>query len=283
VPTAIYLGIDVGAVTTKVVAVGGDGALLARSYLRNCGRVADSLQRALAEVRAAVPEGSEVVGLGTTGSGRALAADLLGADVVKNEITAHTLGTLHLVPDVQTIIEIGGQDSKLIILRDGLLADFAANTVCAAGTGSFLDHQAQRLGVPLEELGEMARRSQAPAAIPGRCTVFVESDMIQLQQAGTPVADIAAGLCGAIVRNFLSGLGRRLEIVPPVVFQGGVAGNVGVRDAFERALGVEVTVPPHHEVIAALGVALLTSQQMATARRHSRFRGWPAQPAKATE
>lgn len=272
--TAVFLGIDVGAVTTKVVAVAPDRTILARAYLRSHGRVADSLKHALAEVRAGLPAQIDVLATGTTGSGRHIAAELVGADIVKNEITAHTLGASLVVPDAQTILEIGGQDSKIIILRDGVLADFATNTVCAAGTGSFLDHQAERLGVRVEDFGELARRSSSPAQITGRCTVFAETDMIHLQQAGAPIEDIAAGLCEAIVRNFLSGLARRLPLRPPVVFQGGVAGNVGVRDAFERAIGLEVFVPPHHEVIAGLGAAVLAAEQAQQGRRESLFRGW---------
>jgi len=269
--TAVFVGVDVGAVTTKVVAVDAGGELLAFSYLRNHGQIANSLSRALAEVRGALPRQIEVLGAAVTGSGRASAADLIGADVVKNEITAHALGTLDVLPDVQTIIEIGGQDSKLIILREAMAVDFAVNTACAAGTGSFLDHQAERLGVRVEEFGYLARKSQSPADIPGRCTVFAETDMIHLQQLGTPVEDIAAGLCNAIVRNFLTSIARRMEIRPPVAFQGGVAGNVGVKDAFERALGMPIVVPSHHEVIGAIGAAILAREWLEENGKPSRF------------
>lgn len=270
----VFVGIDVGAVTTKVVAIHAAGKLLAFSYVRNHGRVADSLERALGEVRETLPPQIQVLGAAATGSGRASAVDLVGADVVKNEITAQALGALDVLPDVQTIIEIGGQDSKIIILREATAVDFAVNTACAAGTGSFLDHQAERLGVGVEEFGYLARKSQSPADIPGRCTVFAETDMIHLQQLGTPVEDIAAGLCNAIVRNFLTSVVRRMEIRPPVAFQGGVAGNVGVKDAFERALGMPIIVPPHHEVIGAIGAAILAREWREDSGEPSRFHGW---------
>ncbi len=272
--TPVFVGIDVGAVTTKVVAADIGGKLLAFSYVRNHGQVADSLSRALAEVREALPQQLEVLAAATTGSGRVSAADLVGADVVKNEITAQALGALDVLPDVQTIIEIGGQDSKIIILREGMVVDFATNTVCAAGTGSFLDHQAQRLGVRVEEFGDLALKSASPADIPGRCTVFAETDMIHLQQVGTPVEDIAAGLCNAIVRNFLTGVARRMQIRPPVAFQGGVAGNTGVKDAFERALGLQIVVPPYHEVIGAVGAAILAREWAQETGKPSCFHRW---------
>ena len=159
--------------------------------------------------------------MGATGSGRELAGVVLGADMVKNEITAHATAALSYDSNVSTILEIGGQDSKLIILRDGVVVDFAMNTVCAAGTGSFLDQQAHRLGIPIDEFGQVALRSTSPVRIAGRCTVFAESDMVHKQQLGVDIADIVAGLCQAMVRNFLSSLAKGKELLPTVFFQGG--------------------------------------------------------------
>jgi len=192
--------------------------------------------------------------------------------VVKNEITAHAVAALHFVPDVRTVIDIGGQDSKLILLRDGVVVDFAMNSVCAAGTGSFLEQQAYRLGIPVEELGRRALRSSNPVRIAGRCTVFAESDMIHKQQMGFPVDDILYGLCQALVRNYLNNLALGKTIEPPVVFQGGVAANAGVVRAFREALGTEILVPPHHEVMGALGAALLAREW--SDGRPSQFRGF---------
>jgi predicted CoA-substrate-specific enzyme activase len=139
-----------------------------------------------------------------------------------------------LFPDVQTVVEIGGQDSKIIILRDGIVTDFAMNTVCAAGTGSFLDHQAERLNIPIEEFGNIALKSKSPVRIAGRCSVFAESDMIHKQQMGHPTSDIVAGLCDALVRNYLNNVGKGKDIMSPVLFQGGVAANAGIKAALER-------------------------------------------------
>jgi len=192
---------------------------------------------------------------------------LVGADLVKNEITAHAIACLNLVPKVQTIIEIGGQDSKLIIIRDGIVNDFAMNTVCAAGTGSFLDQQAARLDLEIGELGELAAHGKTPVRIAGRCAVFAESDMIHKQQMGHKMEDILAGLCRSLVRNFLSNLAKGKEIKPPVIFQGGVAANRGIRLAFEEILGFPLIIPEHYEVMGALGIALLTRDEMSFSKK----------------
>jgi len=183
-----------------------------------------------------------------------------GADTIKNEITAHAVGALHFVPDVQTIVEIGGQDSKIIILRDGVVTDFGMNTVCAAGTGSFLDHQALRLNISIEEFGPLALQSKTPVRIAGRCTVFAESDMVHKQQVGHSKEDILYGLCDALVRNYLNNVALGKETLPPVVFQGGVAFNMGIRRVLEEVLKTPIIVPPHHECMGAIGAALLAKE-----------------------
>jgi predicted CoA-substrate-specific enzyme activase len=214
-----------------------------------------------------------ISGVGTTGSGRYLAGILIGADVIKNEITAHAVAALHYEPKTHTIIEIGGQDSKSIILRNGIVIDFAMNTVCAAGTGSFLDQQAYRLGIPIESFGEYALKARKPVKIASRCTVFAESDMIHKQQMGHSVEDIIAGLCEALVRNYLNNLVKSQELRPPILFQGGVAANVGMQTAFERVLDNGLTVPPDYEVMGAIGAALLAKEVVASTGQ-TRFRGF---------
>src|SRR5659263_191254 len=187
--------------------------------------------------------GIDVGSVGTTGSARHLTGIIVGADVVKNEITAHAVAASQVVPDVNTVLEIGGQDSKLIILRDGVVTDFAMNSVCAAGTGSFLDHQSARVAIPIEDFGNYAVRSESPAHIAGRCSVFAESDMIHKQQVGVAVEDIIYGLYHALVRNYLNNLSKGKELLAPMVFQGGVAANAGMKRAFEDALSMEIVIP----------------------------------------
>jgi len=270
VPSKVFLGLDVGSVSTKVVAIDALGQVLASSYLPTQGQPIAAIQSALREIARALPPGVPVAGVATTGSGRVMASALVGADVVKNEITAHATATLRVLPSVRTIIEIGGQDSKIILLNHGVVTDFAMNTVCAAGTGSFLDRQAHRLGVPITALGELALQATSPTRIAGRCAVFAESDMIHKQQTGHSLSDIVAGLCEALVRNYLSNVAKGKTIVGPVSFQGGVAANVGILRAFESALALPVIVPEHYDVMGALGVAYL-AQPIAG---QTRFRGF---------
>jgi predicted CoA-substrate-specific enzyme activase len=169
-------------------------------------------------------------------------------------------------------LEIGGQDSKIIILRQGVVADFAMNTVCAAGTGSFLDQQAARLNIPIEEFGPRSLQAKTPLRIAGRCSVFAESDMIHKQQMGHNLPDILAGLCEALVRNYLNNVGKGKEILGPVVFQGGVAANVGIKVAFEKALGLEVIIPQYYNVMGAVGAAILAQEAIAKGKATS-FKG----------
>ncbi len=251
----VYLGIDVGSISTNLALVTETGEVGDTLYLRTDGNPIAAVQQGLTQIKR-----EEVIGVGTTGSARRLAGLVAGADVVKTEIIAHAVASQHLVPDVHTIFEIGGQDSKLIILRNGVVVDFAMNTICAAGCGAFLDHQANRLKVPIEEFGCLALSSGSPVNIAGRCTVFAESDMIHKQQMGHPREDIINGLCRAIVRNYLNNVGKGKEIEPPMMFQGGVAANAGVRRAFEEELGCEIAVPEHHAVMGAIGAALLARE-----------------------
>ncbi|GBF23312.1 coA-substrate-specific enzyme activase [Candidatus Gastranaerophilus sp. (ex Termes propinquus)] len=270
----IYLGIDVGSVTTKLAAVDEKGNFVESYMLRTSGKPTAAIQNGMKELFTKLGDRHNVLSLGTTGSGRNLAGALLGADVIKNEITAHAVAASVIVPDVQTILEIGGQDSKIIILRDGIVTDFAMNTVCAAGTGSFLDQQAGRLNVKIEDFGPVALNSTSPARIAGRCGVFAESDLIHKQQLGYPIEDLLYGLCQALVRNYLSNLALGKEILPTVTFQGGVATNSGMVKAFEEALGTKVVVPPNHQTMGAIGAALLAMENHQYTGAPTKFKGW---------
>jgi predicted CoA-substrate-specific enzyme activase len=256
-----YLGIDVGAVTTKLAVLDETDNLIASLYLPTGGEPVAAVQRGLKQIAAQLPGDTKISGVATTGSARYLAGAIVGADLVKNEITCQAVAAVHYYPDVQTVIEIGGQDSKIIVIRDGMVTDFGLNTVCAAGTGSFLDHQAARLKMSIEEFSRRALLGKGSVRISGRCTVFAESDMVHKQQTGHRVDDIIYGLCRALVRNYLSDVGSGKDIRPPVVFQGGVAFNVGIVRAFRDEIKMEIIVPPAHEVMGAIGAALLVHEQ----------------------
>lgn len=268
-----YLGVDVGSVSTNVVALNPRGEVLTSVYLRTMGQPIKAVQEGVRQVGAMLDKDIVIRGAGSTGSARYLTGVVIGADLVKNEITSHAVAASHIVPGVRTVLEIGGQDSKLILLRDGIVTDFAMNTVCAAGTGSFLDHQSARLGVPVEEFGDLALKAKEGAQIAGRCSVFAESDMIHKQQVGYPIDEIVLGLCRSLVRNYLNNLAKGKKLEPPIVFQGGVAANIGMKRAFEDAIGAEVNIPSYHDVMGAIGVALLTMDE-APYMEKSNFRGF---------
>jgi predicted CoA-substrate-specific enzyme activase len=269
-----YLGIDVGSVTTKLALLDEEDNLIYSNYCRTEGRPIIVVQQELRRLLDFFNGGLEILAVGTTGSGRILTAAIVGADVVKNEITAHAVAASSIAPDVRTILEIGGQDSKLIIMRDGIVTDFAMNTVCAAGTGAFLDQQASRLRINIEDFGHLALQSATPVRIAGRCTVFAESDMIHKQQMGHSIPDILGGLCEAMARNYLNNLGLGKEILAPVIFQGGVAANQGMVRAFEQELKTEIIVPVHFGVMGAIGAALLAHEQITYNGTTTRFKGF---------
>ncbi|MBZ2175297.1 acyl-CoA dehydratase activase [Schnuerera sp. xch1] len=256
-----YMGVDVGSVSTNIVLMDKNNNIHYKKYLRTQGKPIEVLKKGIGEIEEEFGE-VEILGVGCTGSGRYLASIIVGADIVKNEITAHAVAGLNFLPDVRTIIEIGGQDSKIIILRDGIVVDFAMNTVCAAGTGSFLDRQAIRLGIDINDFGELALKSKNSVRIAGRCAVFAESDMIHKQQLGHNQSDIARGLCDALVRNYLNNVGKGKEILGPILFQGGVAANAGIKRAFIEVLGEDIYVPDNYDVMGAIGAAMLAEKEV---------------------
>jgi len=267
----VFLGIDVGSVSTNVVLIDRQGQLVAKRYLPTSGRPIEAVRRGLEEIYLEVGDGVEVCGCGTTGSGRYLIGDLVGADLVRNEITAQATAAIAIDPSVDTIFEIGGQDSKYISIVGGAVRDFEMNKACAAGTGAFLEEQAERLGLRIEEFAGCAFASQHPVALGDRCTVFMESDLLAHQHTGASKEDLVAGLAYSIVQNYLNRVvGDRL-IGKRVFFQGGTAFNRAVVAAFNRVLGRSVVVPPHHEVTGAIGVALLARDQ---AKGPSKFKGF---------
>ena len=268
-----YLGIDVGSVSTNFAVIDKAGKIIESLYLRTKGQPIQVVKEGVKKLGEGLSAEVNICAVGTTGSARYLTAAVVGADCVKNEITAHAVAAQHVVPNVRTVLEIGGQDSKIIVLQNGIVSDFAMNTVCAAGTGSFLDHQAERLGIPIEEFGNIALKSQNPVRIAGRCSVFAESDMIHKQQLGYKIEDILRGLCDALVRNYLNNVAKGKIIAEPFVFQGGVAANLGIREAFKKELGVDVIVPEYFSVMGAIGAALLAKEEVEKTGK-TNFRGY---------
>lgn len=259
--SSAFMGVDIGSISTKAVVLDASNQILAQDYLWTEGNPIQAVKRLILSIEHQLPPDVKIVSVGTTGSARELIGTILGASVIKNEITAHAIGTLAFHPDVHTIFEIGGQDSKIIILDHSVVTDYAMNTLCAAGTGSFLSSQARRLNIPVEEFGQYALRSTNPTKIAGRCTVFAESDLVHKAQMGYPTEDIIAGLCNSIVLNYLNNVGKGKHIVPPIVFQGGVSKNIGVVKAFEHITHHEIIVDPLGHLMGAIGVAILARKQ----------------------
>ncbi len=253
-----YLGIDVGSISTKGVILDDEKNILSSAYIWTEGDPIGSVKKLVGLLEEQFDkENFKVVATGTTGSARRLAGTVTGATMVKNEITAHAVGTTSYYPEVRTILEIGGQDSKIILVENGVAVDYAMNTLCAAGTGAFLTTQARRLGMEVEDMGEIALKSKHPTQIAARCTVFAESDLVHKIQMGHSKEDIVAGLCQAVAANYMNNVGKGKRIVTPVVFQGGVSKNVGVVAAFEKLLNCEVKVDENGHLMGAIGAALL--------------------------
>lgn len=256
-----YLGIDIGSISTKGVIIDKNNKILASTYLWTKGNPLQAVKNVLKNLKEYLPANYKIVGVGTTGSARKLIGTILGANIIKNEITAHAIGTLSKYPDIRTIIEIGGQDSKIILLKDKVVTDYAMNTLCAAGTGSFLSSQAKRLDIPVEDFGKIALRSKNPTPIAARCTVFAESDLVHKAQMGHKKEDIVAGLCKSVALNYLNNVGKGKHIIAPIIFQGGVSKNIGVVDAFEKILNEKIITDENGHLMGALGVAILSKKE----------------------
>lgn len=255
-----FLGIDIGSISTKGVIIDNNNKIITSLYSWTEGNPVIAVKKLIEVLKNELPEGYVIKGIGTTGSARKLIGLLLDANVVKNEITAHAVGTISLHPEVKTILEIGGQDSKIIIINDKIITDYAMNTLCAAGTGSFLSSQAKRLGIDIKDFGSIALKSKKPVKIAARCTVFAESDLIHKAQAGYNKEDIIAGLCRSIVINYLNNVAKGKKIKEPIIFQGGVSKNAGVLKYFKEILKTDVIVDENGHLMGALGVAILASK-----------------------
>ena len=256
-----YLGVDIGSISTKGVVIDDDKNIISSEYIWTEGDPVKAVKKLVRLLKEKMPDNYKVTSVGTTGSARKLIGSMLNASVVKNEITAHAVGTISIHPDVRTILEIGGQDSKIIIIKNKIIEDYAMNTLCAAGTGSFLSSQAKRLNIDIEDFGDISLTSNNPAKIAARCTVFAESDLVHKAQMGYKKEDIVSGLCKAVVNNYLNNVGKGKKIEEPVVFQGGVSKNIGVVKAFEKELNKKVIVDENGHLMGAYGVAILAKNK----------------------
>ena len=275
-----FLGIDIGSVSTNLAVIDADCNVLKEIYLRTDARPIEAVSKGLREIERDLGGRIRICGVGTTGSGRELIGELVGADTVNDEITAHKTGAAFidrtiLGLGVDTIFEIGGQDAKFISLEEGIVVDFAMNEACAAGTGSFLEERAKELGIRIEgEFAQVALSSDQPIKLGERCTVFMERDVNSYLQRGAELQKLVAGLAYSVATNYINRVVRGRKIGEVIFFQGGTAYNDAVAAAFSAILGKRIIVPPFNGVMGAVGSALLARDKMLGRGEPSAFRGF---------
>jgi len=255
----MYLGIDIGSVTIKYAVIDSNFEVKEWNYIRTHGEVVKSLKKLLKSIKT-----KEIKGIATTGSGRRFVGNLIGADIWIDEITAHRAAILRMYPQVHTIFEIGGQDSKLIYFSDKSV-NFEMNHVCAAGTGSFLDQQAARLGYSIEKFFKKGLTTEEAHKIASKCTVFAESDMVYAQQSGIPVNKVIRGVHKGMITNYFNQLCRGKQLKGDFLFEGGTSENDLLADELANKLietkliqdKKELLIPkPYNKVIGAIGAAI---------------------------
>ena len=257
----LYMGIDIGSISTKGVIIDEYNNIITSSYLMTSGNPINAVKSVIKNMRDDIDLNKyQVVSVGTTGSARKLIGTMLGAKTIKNEITAHAVGTVNLYPDVRTIFEIGGQDSKITLVNNGVVSDYAMNTLCAAGTGAFISSLAKRLNVNIEDVSDVAFSSKNKVNIAARCTVFAESDLIHKIQAGYKKEDIIAGVCRAVAVNYINNVAKGKKIRGPIVFNGGVSKNKAVVEAFSELVDNDIIVDKNSHLMGAYGIALMARE-----------------------
>ncbi len=249
------IGLDIGSATAKAVLLDNEGKRLAFAVRPTGGRLVQSAEDVKREVLLQTGVSDDCVkAIITTGYGR---------DIIQNktksitEITCHAKGAYVMMPEIRFVIDIGGQDSKAILLEsDGQVGRFEMNDKCAAGTGRFLEVMARTLGIHLDEMGDMAVRSEKSSKISSTCTVFAESEVISLLAQGEEIPSVVSGLCRAIAER-VQALVSRVGVVPPVMMTGGVAKNKGVVNWLSKTLRQELIVPEEPQIIGALGASII--------------------------
>ncbi len=274
-PFTGYLGVDVGSTSTKAVIIDEFGkSIVAKNYLMTAGRPVDAVKEVFRNLLRDIGDKARIAGVGVTGSGRYLVGSFIGADLIKNEITAQTRAAAEIDPEAD-IIEVGGQDSKLVIKRNGVVVDYQMNKACAAGTGSFIDELAEQIGIHVQN-GEFANLAfEAPYTIDlgTRCAAFMGQSVALAQQEGVPLEVITASLANSIAGNYLSKVVETRKLGEKVVLTGAVFYNDAVVSAFRQALqGRTTIVPEHKEVSGAIGAALLAKEEMGG--KSSKFKGF---------
>lgn len=261
-----FLGIDCGSVSIKM-ALMNDGVIASKAYLKNTGLV-----NTIKEGLSMMPK-VKIEGVGVTGSGKEFVKSLVRADYIDSEIISHLVACLKQYPDARTILDIGGEDSKLMLVRDSILTNFQMNKDCGGGTGAMIEAIATRLQVKIEDVGQIALKSNSPANLPGKCGIFCQSAVVSELNKGRAVADILMGVCQALVGNYLAVLAKGKKLLKPIIFQGATAQNAALVKCFEDELESPIFVPDDCSFMGAIGIAQLTRKQMDRNNKSTSFRG----------
>ena len=252
-----YLGIDVGSTSINLVLIDSEKRVEYYSYVKNVGRPLDIVKQEIKKLKDILPCDTVIRSIATTGSGREYIAEQIGADLTINEITAQTTGAVIGKADIDTIFEIGGQDSKYMSVNNGNMTDFEMNKVCAAGTGAFLEEQIAKLGITMKEFLDYALKSESPCELGNRCTVFIKSSITKALSEGRSIEDVCAGLAYAIASNYLERVVNQKPVGDTIAIQGGIAYNQAVVCAFRSLTKKDVVISPYFSVTGALGAAAL--------------------------
>jgi len=260
-----FLGIDCGSSSVKMVILNENRKILKSVYLKNKG-IIETTKEALQKVKGDY----NITSVGCTGSGREFIKIFVGGDVDKTEVLAHSVGALNYIPNAKTICDIGAEDSKIIIIEDGMIYDFAMNTICSAGTGAMLESIATRIGIKIEDVGDVAMTSTTEINIPAKCGVFAQSAVVTMLNKGVEKKDILMGVCSGLIRSYLM-LAKSFEIKPPIVFQGMTAKNKALVKALEEILNHKIIVPENCELMGAIGMAIIAMENKPT---KTKFKGF---------
>ncbi len=256
----LYMGLDIGSVMTKGIIIDKYDNIIASVYVYTEGNPIKAVKKVVKDLKYEIDNNSEVVALGVTGAGRKLIGTLLDAEIIKNEITTAAFGTIRLYPNVKTILELGGEDAKITLVNNGVVTDYAVNTLCTAGSGSFLDSLAKKLNISIDDISRLAFASKNKVEIASRCMIFAETDIMHKLQTGYKIEDVLAGVSEMVAKNYLNSVAKGKKIQAPIVFNGGVSKNIMVIKELERLLGEKIIVNKNAHLMGALGVAMMARE-----------------------
>ncbi len=252
------MGIDIGGVSTKGVIIDKYNNIIVSSYIDTGYNIVSTVNELIKNMREKIDVLKyQIVGVGVTGAGRKLIGNMLEATVVKNEINSLARGVVEMYPEVRTIIEIGGEDEKIILVNEGVVSDYTINNMCMSGTGAFISSLAKRLEIGIDEVGLLALKSKKRIKVLSRCMVFTANEIIHKIHSGYAIEDILMALCRGIASNYVNNVAKGKKICGPIVFNGGVSKNVAVVKELERLLGEKIIVNKNSHLMGAIGVALM--------------------------